>query len=59
MAYAHKEKVLHRDLKPANVLLTEDGTLKIADFGLARKLEDDSRVTLRRPHLRHAELHAP
>lgn len=34
--YCHKNKILHRDMKVANLLLSNDGVLKIADFGLAR-----------------------
>jgi len=37
MEYIHKKHVIHRDLKPANILLATNGTVKIADFGLATK----------------------
>ena len=36
LAYIHSCKVLHRDMKTANILLSKDGILKLADFGLAR-----------------------
>ncbi len=34
--HIHKHKILHRDLKPGNLLITDNGIVKIADFGLAR-----------------------
>jgi mitogen-activated protein kinase 1/3 len=36
--YLHTANVIHRDLKPANVLVNEDCTVKICDFGLARSI---------------------
>ena len=37
--YAHQNLVVHRDLKPSNILVAEDGTVKLLDFGIAKMLD--------------------
>lgn len=45
LSIAHQHGVYHRDIKPGNIMITEDGSVKVTDFGIARALDDSEELT--------------
>ncbi|KAA6374940.1 MAG: putative Serine/threonine protein kinase [Streblomastix strix] len=44
--HLHSHNVMHRDLKPANILVNQDGTIRLGDFGLSREMNEDYYLTI-------------
>jgi non-specific serine/threonine protein kinase/serine/threonine-protein kinase len=57
--YAHQNLIVHRDLKPRNILVMDDGTPKLLDFGIAKILSDERELTMTGVRLMTPEYASP
>jgi cGMP-dependent protein kinase len=54
--YLHQRKFVYRDIKPENIMVTENGYIKIIDFGTAKEINDRTQTTMGTPHYMAPEM---
>ena len=47
LQHAHEKGIVHRDIKPQNIMLLQDGTIKVTDFGIAKSISSNTNCSMR------------